>query len=478
MRSKLTLKPENKKNMKAWRFLTVIILSFLLTGNAWAQPQLIPIIPASNQYPITFTDAAQQNIGIEFSEVITTLSTTTGWTITVNGISVALTGPVFDALNHAIIRFQIPSGITYANRYLVMVTYNQAAATTKLAGASGQVASFGPINAVNNLPLDCSVFDITKFDFSLALTEVCAPAHVRYTVTYYILSQYVNSIHYDKNNIVIQTQWGDGTGNETYGAEISTGVFQLLFDHVYPNNPSVCYWNSYIIPGVGGVGYCSGGGLKKVFTYENHATDNLGDGLLKFNTDTIKVCIGQDFSKIFTDATYFNCNPLTEPSFSNKGLRNIRFTYGTNNAAGARIQNILINGVAQTLPYQGSLITYDSIRTTGVPAPSGWASTDALSHVESVGPDAVGQIYEVMIENWNPCNPYNSGFGIPITTYTYIKIVDGPIANAGPDFAICSGNTATMAGQILHTATSGLWTTTGDGTFTNATSPKSAGRCM
>ena len=147
--------------------------------------------------------------------------------------------------------------------------------------------------------------------------------------------------------------------------------------------------------------------LRKSFSYENHALDNEGDGILRFNTDTFRVCIGQDFSRIFTDATYFNCNPLTEPTFANKGRRDIRFTYGTNNAPGARISNILVNGVPQVLPYKGSVITYDSIRTTGVPAPSGWASLLPISHVASVGPDAVGQIFEVMIENWNPCNPYD-----------------------------------------------------------------------
>jgi hypothetical protein len=91
-----------------------------------------------------------------------------------------------------------------------LVTYTKPALPPQLAGGVGPlaVASFGPINAVNNLVIDCNAFDITKFDFSLAFDKVCAPTHVTYTVTYYILSHYVNSINYNPDNITILTQLG------------------------------------------------------------------------------------------------------------------------------------------------------------------------------------------------------------------------------------------------------------------------------
>ncbi len=93
-----------------------------------------------------------------------------------------------------------------------------------------------------------------------------------------------------------------------------------------------------------------------------------------------------------------------------------------------------------------------------------------------MGTDAVGQVFEILLENWGPCNPYDIFESIPpIQTYSYIKIVDGPIADAGPDFAICEGDNANMAGAILRTATAGFWdTSTGDGSFTNANSPGGA----
>ena len=461
---------------KSWRYVVVLILFHFLGLKLLAQPTLIPTIPASNQYPITFTDPDQRIISIEFTESITVASTTTGWTITVGGNPASIVGPVIDPLNNRKIRFQLSTGITYENRNSVIVSYNQAAASPKLAGASGQVASFGPVTAVNNLVMDCEAFDVTKFNYSLHLTEICAPVTVSYTATYFVLSHYVNSINYNPANIVIRTVWGDGASTNKLNAQVSPGVFSWTFTHTYPDDPSVCYWDSYMAPGIVGVGYCFGGGLRKNFSYQNHSEDDEGDGRIQFNTDTIRVCIGQDFSEFFTDATYFNCNPTTQPDFSNDGRRDIRFTYGTNHAAGARIQNVLIDGVSHPLPYQGPVITYDSILKTGVPAPSGWARTMQLSHSASVGPDAVGQIYEIMIENWNPCNPYDIfETNAPHYRYAYIKIVDGPIAEAGSPFNICANGSATMSGQIQRLATAGYWSTKeGDGSFTNATQPSGA----
>jgi len=174
-----------------------------------------------------------------------------------------------------------------------------------------------------------------------------------------LLSHYVNSIDYSDDRVGIRTEWGDLSGYDGhFNIAISPGVFQYTFDHTYPDDPTVCYWDSWIAPGISYVGWCTGG---------------------------IYVCLGQDFSEIFTDATYFNCNPQTEPEFPNDGQRDIRFTYGTNNAAGDRIQDVLIDGSPVVFPYQGSVMTYDSIRTTGVPAPSGWESTLPISHIADLG---------------------------------------------------------------------------------------------
>ena len=134
-----------------------------------------------------------------------------------------------------------------------------------------------------------------------------------------MLSHYVNSIDYSDDRVGIRTEWGDLSGYDGhFNIAISPGVFQYTFDHTYPDDPTVCYWDSWIAPGISYVGWCTGGGLRKNFTYENHSEDDEGDGIFETNIDTIYVCLGQDFSEIFTDATYFNCNPQTEPEFPNR----------------------------------------------------------------------------------------------------------------------------------------------------------------
>jgi len=177
-------------NKNQYDILTKIFIAFigliLYSGSLIAQPQLIPTVPASNQYPITFTNPAQDEIDIFFDEDITDLGDTSGWTILIDGNPVAFVGPAFNPADHSNIKFQIAVSIDYANRNLLTVEYNKATSTAspKLGGTSGEVNSFGPITAVNNLLLSCDAFDLSRFDFSLISTETCAPIRVSYTVTY------------------------------------------------------------------------------------------------------------------------------------------------------------------------------------------------------------------------------------------------------------------------------------------------------
>ncbi len=239
-----------------------------------------------------------------------------------------------------IVRLKLPDAISFSEAHTGSgITVEFLGGVGLVTNGADDLAAFGPTPAINNLLMKCEIFDPSKFDYSLSLTEVCAPVEIEYTVAYYVKNNYFNSQNYNKYLITIRTFWGDGTSDETYGSEVSPGKFELTFNHLYPADPSVCYWQSYMLPGIGGVGYCSGGGLRKNFTYENHSTDDEGDGVFVFDIDTIRVCLGQDFSEIFTDDTYFNCNPQTEPDFSNDGERYIRFTYPSIRA-GVEVTNI------------------------------------------------------------------------------------------------------------------------------------------
>ncbi len=84
--------------------------------------------------------------------------------------------------------------------------------------------------------------------------------------------------------------------------------------------------------------------------------------------------------------------------------------------------------------------------------------------------DEVDDVFDVRLNAWGPCNKWTDGAD-PVTTYSQIILVDGPIADAGADFTICEGTNANLDGAILRTATLAEWSTnTGDGTFSNETS--------
>jgi len=201
----------------------------------------------------------------------------------------------------------------------------------------------------------------------------------------------------------------------------------------------------------------------------NWNTDAVATGQLIIDPSYTPICLGQSFNEVLTDATLFNCRRDIEPNKPNIGPRDVQFVYGTK--PGRQIPNVWANG-HQITDAAGNLVAgvyedavqhYDS----GAP-PFPDAITLPFTHIGDTLLDHVGDTFQVTIRNWNVCNPYNSGFGTPVEQQAYIVIVDGPIANAGPDQAICEGTSATLHGSISHTATSATWSTAGDGSFGNA----------
>ncbi|MCA1741048.1 MAG: hypothetical protein LC630_00980, partial [Bacteroidales bacterium] len=105
-----------------------------------------------------------------------------------------------------------------------------------------------------------------------------------------------------------------------------------------------------------------------------------------------------------------------------------------------------------------------------------------LNNTYPISFNGVGTVFndqfEVTVRNWNVCNPWNGSQTAPNadianTDDAIILILDGPLADAGPDDAVCAGDPFNTDG-ILIDGTSSLWTTMGDGTFANAVSPDNA----
>ena len=85
-----TLEINNATTMQGRKLLSLLTILLLSTYPLFAQSFLIPVNAPANKYPITFTDAAQQVIMIEFDRAVTSPGTAVGWTITVGGVGVPM----------------------------------------------------------------------------------------------------------------------------------------------------------------------------------------------------------------------------------------------------------------------------------------------------------------------------------------------------------------------------------------------------
>src|SRR5450759_4244849 len=136
----------NAITMQARKLLTLLTIFILSTSSLFSQSFLIPVNAPANDYPITFTDAAQQMLLLEFDRAVTVPGTSAGWTITVGGVGDPMVGNPVALGNFLRITLSVP--ISYANRNAVLVRYNSAVGTLSLTG--GVHPNFGNTQAYNN----------------------------------------------------------------------------------------------------------------------------------------------------------------------------------------------------------------------------------------------------------------------------------------------------------------------------------------
>lgn len=179
---------------------------------------------------------------------------------------------------------------------------------------------------------------------------------------------------------------------------------------------------------------------EKVSDY--YSFDNEDPGQLNINPIEYLVCAGDEVTIQFNDATAFNCINAADTDNPNNSQRHVRWVYNVVNEATpgvGRIDNVVLNG-AVTID-QGNPIFDDYIINTeagqdvnGVenyPAPVVVASNVSQSVTLLIPGDAVAdQIFEVRLDNWNPCNPYNPGDlnnPPPVSQYAIVRIVRPPL---------------------------------------------------
>ncbi len=337
----------------------------------------------------------------------------------------------------------------------------------------------------------------------------CAPAT---TIVYY---DFYFNVMPPNPTYRVQYIWGDGTTNNVYPAVQSRIIggetfyyLRVELSHTYPAN-GLCEYE-VMIQIIDNGSACLDS--RQVQLIGNWHQDDiaLANGFIDITPEEEHVCEGLpllDFQ--FVDATHFSCNIQDNPTAQkpNHESRHEQFVYGTDPLAGQGIPNLFIKvGTAQRVVYltdnNGNPITgpwnVDPV-SGAIVAPyytqSGFfegpiveipvdpvTGAYSLNNTYPISFDGVGTVagdrFEVTVRNWNVCNPWNGSqtnpnAGDANTDDAIILIVDGPLANAGPDESICAGDPFNTNG-ILVDGTSALWTTTGNGSFTNATSPGNA----
>ena len=473
--------------MKNRRILAGIAFSFALSLNAWAQPQLIPTIPGSNQYPVTFTDPGQRQIDVSFLNPVS-ITNTNGWTITVNGvnatISTVIIGSGSNKLSFQITDNNTPAtpGIEFSEKNGVVVTYTAAAGNLRDFALPNTPALSFTNPAVNNLPFDCDIFSGAQAIGVIGTPQTCIPISPNLWGEYGVKLSAKNSIHFDASKIVIFYEWHDATNAYAYVPTVETpagsGVYKASANYTYPVGGDECTYTPTMYPVLLGTIPCAGGGRLQRQTFLSYSNDDDASGQLGMEPSIYNICIGSSANVIIDDATLLNCRLAVEPDQPHQKERRVRFIYGNSGTAN-RIPNISVGGVPVS-DGNGNLIAGEYIdpRNSGqgivMPEPvlGPTESTLPITFVSN-GNEQVGDIFIITLEYWNPCNAYP--FNSPVTETARLVIVDGPIAEAGTPFNICANGTAAMSGSILRTATSGLWwTKKGDGSFTNAALPSGA----
>jgi hypothetical protein len=183
---------QKELDMKASKLITLLAILILPTSSLFSQSYLIPVDAPNNIYPITFTDAAQRVLILQFDRAVTSPGTATGWTITVGGVPVVMVGPPTAALNS--LRITLPASITYANRNSVIVSYSNLLGTLTLTG--GLNPNIVNVQAINNyFALAADI--ISGVTGENPPKDICAPVlNVEVESNIFVTSRFRNSIHF------------------------------------------------------------------------------------------------------------------------------------------------------------------------------------------------------------------------------------------------------------------------------------------
>ncbi|PLX11218.1 MAG: pkd domain containing protein, partial [Marinilabiliales bacterium] len=190
---------------------------------------------------------------------------------------------------------------------------------------------------------------------------LCAPVSLSWEVTY-------TGVNNAGTLVEFQFDWDDGNAVEIVNAnETSPGVFTYTISHTYPEDGPQCNYNPNVMLIVDGT-ICSSSLQEQNVTVWD--VDDSNGGHLMIDPVQYRICVGNDGTVTFVDASLWNCVPPEETDVPNGYGRWTQWIYGTNNGAGNFIGNVEVDGVVQAYPYWGAVDFYPAV-VYGPFAPNG-----------------------------------------------------------------------------------------------------------
>ncbi|MBK6264240.1 PKD domain-containing protein [Marivirga sp. S37H4] len=278
------------------------------------------------------------------------------------------------------------------------------------------------------------------------LGRFCAPVTVDWYVTF-------NAIIPAGANVEISVDWGNGipttytatnSGNTWFIANGNGNTFidgPQTYDginnarHTYPEDLGVCDFNIIARLVIDG-NICTASSNSNEVDYWDTDEDNPGN--VSIEPILYQVCAGDQVTINFEDNTTFNCVNPGDTDNPNEEKRNVRWTYNTIDGAApdGRIDGVILsNGVTldgsnagdqNYIPPQADVAGSDVNTIEEYPAVVGPGDAVSTSLDITVPSSAtVGEVFEVKLENWGPCNPLGGPIPV-IERYALIRIVAPP----------------------------------------------------
>ncbi len=267
--------------------------------------------------------------------------------------------------------------------------------------------------------------------------QFCSPVEV---VTWEITYVGVNNAD---SLVEIYIEWDDGDTETLTASEDTVGTFSVIANHTYASEDDVCNYHPKATLIVNG-DLCTSSSQEQIVTVWDN--DNTNGGRVNASPNVYPICVGEDATMRFDDATLFNCVPPQEEDVPNTKTRWIQWVYGTRNTmiTGAAVK---VDGVEWVSEFEGPVIELTGPVT----------GSNKVSLPITVADDKlVGQEFEVELRYWNYCNPWPTHD--PVTDRSVIRIVPKPDATIDPMDTLCLDEA-----NLIMTAATGGGTWTGDG---------------